>query len=658
MSYPSIKRVAIPPEQQAIRDKCVHPLRTFVEFPIEAVETSIPARFEKIVQLYPGRLAIKDGHRTLTYQDLNQLANRVARAILLECSETRRPVALLFGQDWMAIVAILGALKAGKFYLPLVSSLPLSRNKDILFDSTARLLITDTEHLATAHNLIADECDLINIDEIAPDLPTNDLEQSHTPDDLAYIVYTSGSTGRPKGVTHNHRHALYHVFDYGESFHVSVHDRVSLLPPWGFNGGAQIIFSTLLHGAALFPVDVQAGGIKNLARLLVDEEITIHHSSGALLRQVVSLVEPVEKFQNLRLLRFGGDVVTAADIALCRNNFSGDCLMVNSLSATETGIISRCFFDKEMPIIDQKVPVGFAAHGIEIQILDDAGNPLGTDEIGEIAVRSRFFSPGYWRRPDLTAAKFLPSSSGGDERICLTGDLGWMTADGCLYHRGRKDFQVKIRGYRLELAEVEAVLLEHAAVKQAVVAARNDRQGSAQLVAYVIAVGKLIPGVGELQDFARQKLPDYMIPTAFVFLDALPMTPTGKIDRRLLPEPANFKPRVATPYVAPRTSVESELTRIWAEVLAVDPVGIHDNFFELGGHSLAAMRVVSRVIQSNQLDLPLRSLLDAPTVADMARVIVENAAKRASESDLERILSAIEAMSEHEAQSLLPPKKP
>jgi acyl carrier protein len=326
---------------------------------------------------------------------------------------------------------------------------------------------------------------------------------------------------------------------------------------------------------------------------------------------------------------------------------------VNSLSATETGIISRCFFDKETPIIDRKVPVGFVAYGKEILILDDDGNPVGADEPGEIAVKSRYLSPGYWRRPDLTAAKFLPSPDGEHERIYLTGDLGCMTPDGCLYHLGRKDFQVKIRGYRIETAEVETVLLQHPAIKQAVVVGREDHQASLQLVAYVIATGIDAPGIDELQEFARQKLAIYMIPTAIVFLDAFPLTPTGKIDRRLLPDPGTSGPKIATPYVAPRTSIERDLAKIWAEVLSLDRVGIYEKFLELGGHSLTAMRVVSRVIQTFQIELPVKALFDTASVADMARVIAIHLAKMARPEDLEHMLDDVEATSEEEAQKLL-----
>jgi len=252
------------------------------------------------------------------------------------------------------------------------------------------------------------------------------------------------------------------------------------------NGGANIIYSTLLNGAALFPFDVKAEGLERLAHLLVDEEITIYHSTATVLRQLLTIINSDEQLQSLRLVRLGGEPVTEADILLYKRRFARDCLMLNSLVATEAGTISRYFFDKESVVTNGNVPVGYPAYGKEILLLDDDGNAVGLDQIGEIAVKSRYLCSGYWRRRDLTTAKFSPSPSIGEAQIYLTGDFGRMTPDGCLYHLGRKDFQVKIRGYRIEVAEIETALLQHEDVKEVTVVGREDQQGNKQLVAQII----------------------------------------------------------------------------------------------------------------------------------------------------------------------------
>ncbi len=640
------------PGQRAIRAKCFHPSATCVEFQEQEIEQSIPERFEKIVRLFPNRLAVKTSTGELTFDQLNNAANRVAKAILRMRGEQPEPVALLFDQGAPAIIAILSVLKVGKFYVPLEPSPSLGRSKDILTDSAADLIVTNAKSLSMAAALAKGGRQLINIDDLEDDESKENPGVSIKPEALAYIVYTSGSTGHPKGVAQSHRYVLYHVFEYGESFHISLEDRVSLVFPWSFNGGAHIIYSTLLNGAALLPFNVRAEGLERLARSLV-EEITIYHSTATVLRQLLTIINPEEKLPGVRLVRLGGEPVTEADILLYQRRFPRDCLMLNSLATTEAGIISRYFFDKESVVATGGVPVGYPAYGKEILLLDDDSNAVGCNQIGEIAVKSRYFCSGYWRQPDLTTARFLTSPSGEDAQIYLTGDLGRMTPDGCLYHLGRKDFQVKIRGYRVEVAEVETAMLQHEEVKEVVVVGREDPQGNAQLVAYFVLAGKRTPSVSEFRKLLSQKLPDYMIPSAFVALKALPLTPNGKVRRQGFPDIDGSRPKLDTPFVAPRNLIEEKLAAMWAEVLSLKQVGVHDRFFDLGGHSLTATRVVSRVIRQFQTEVPLQVLFQSPTVADMAAVIEEHRARKLGDNEIEAILAELESLTDEEAKLLL-----
>jgi amino acid adenylation domain-containing protein len=645
--------VDLPPEQLAIRAKCFHPTSTSTGFRIEDIEQSIAERFEWMARKYPAQVAVKTKTHELTYDELNNAANRLANAILMERGEKSEPIALMFEQGAPATVAILGTLKAGKFYVPLDPSLPFRRSEDILLDSTAGMILTNTKNVSKAKILAKDRRQVINIEDVESDVRTKNPELSIRPDAFAYIVYTSGSTGHPKGVVHNHRYVLYHAFEYDNSFHISPADRISLVVSWGFTGGSFIIYSTLLNGASLFPFDVTAEGLENLARLLLEEEITIYHSTPTLFRHLLDVLSPDERLPSLRLIRFGGEPVNKSDVLLYQSRFSRDCLMLNSLAATECGIICRYFVDKDTQISGTSVPVGYVADNKEILLLDDHGDPVDSNQTGEIAVKSRYLSSGYWGRPDLTAAKFIEIPGEGKGKIYLTGDLGRIAADGCLYHLGRKDFRVKIRGYRIELAEVEAALLDHHGVKEATVVSREGQSGNSQLVAYVVPATKLAPRVSDLRKFLKQKLPDHMIPTAFVSLDKLPLTPTGKINRHSLPEPDYFRPELETPFVPARNAIERKLTSIWAGVLSVDRVGIHDDFFDLGGHSLAATRVVSQVIKEFQSEIPLRVLFQSPTVAVMAEVVAKHHGERLVEGELEKILTELESLTEEETQRLL-----
>jgi acyl carrier protein len=273
--------------------------------------------------------------------------------------------------------------------------------------------------------------------------------------------------------------------------------------------------------------------------------------------------------------------------------------------------------------------------------------------IGEIVVRSKYLSPGYWRRPDLTEAKFKSDPEGGEKRICLTGDLGMMLADGYLVHKGRKDFRVKVRGYRVELAEVEQALLSYPGVREAVVVAAKNKAGESGLTAYFTSQKDQRPAVNELRRFLEQKLPSFMSPSVIIALDSLPLTRNGKVDRSALPALDGSRPDLSTAFLAPRNPTEERLAGIWSDVLGLDCVGVTDNFFELGGHSLAAARIISRLIKAFQLELPIGALFQSPTVRDMAAVIMQNQNSVASQHYLSQVLNELDKLSEFEATQLL-----
>ena len=416
------------------------------------------------------------------------------------------------------------------------------------------------------------------------------------------------------------------------------------------------VFEALLNGARLCPLDITDEGLVHLADWLIQEEITIYGSFPTLFRYFASTLSGGEAFPKLRLIRLEGEPVYKRDVELFKIHFASECLFVNSFSSTETGPISLQFVDRETAITGSRVPVGYPVKGVDIFLLDQCGKAVGFNQSGEIAVRSYFLSSGYWQRPELTRAKFLSEPSGGEQRVYLTGDLGQMSEDGCLELLGRKDSAVKIRSFRVDLDEVEAALADCPGVREAIVVAREDRFGNRKLIGYVMPREQPSPTVAKLRDFLTEKVPDYMIPSALIILDKLPLTPTGKVDRRALPEPSDSRPELDTPYAAPRTGIEENLAAIWADVLSLAQVGIHDGFFDLGGHSLAATRVVSQVIKQFQLELPLQSLFESTTVATMAAVITEHQGKKVGEKELDRILTELESLTDEEARRLVADK--
>jgi len=635
----------------AARSKCFHPNGRFLEFSREETDQSIPERFEKIAQKYPDRLAVKTKNHSLTYNVLNSTANRMAHTILSQRGRKNEPVALLMEHDAPVIAAILGALKAGKFYVPLDPSLPHLRVKYILEDLQASYIVTNNKNLPLAKSLAGTVIDLVNIDEL-DSLPDGNPCIGIQPESLSWVIYTSGSTGKPKGVIQNHLNVLHFMMNYTNALHICVDDRLTLLYSFSVNGGAHDIFAALLNGAALFPLDLKEDGFTHLCDWLIEERITIYHSVPTVFRQFVEGLTGQSEFPDIRIVRLGGEPVYKRELDYFKKLFSKDCILVNRLGSSETGSLRMYFANKETPISGNLVPVGYAVMDNEILLVDDTGKQIAGDE-GEIAVKTRYVSPGYWGRPDLTDAVFLPSPTGGEERIYRTGDLGRMLPDGCLLHLGRKDFFVKIRGYRIDIDEIEAALRECPSIKEAVVVARNNNSGDERLVAYLVPTVQPGPKVGELRRFLNEKLPDYMIPHDFVTLEAIPLTDTRKVDRKALPDPGTSRPELTTPYVAPRTPIEKELAKIWAEVLSTDEVGIHDDFFDLGGHSLSATRIISRVIATFELQLPVRALFESPTVAAMSVVISSKEGQKADEENLKRLLSEVESLSEETDEELL-----
>ncbi len=635
-----------------IRAKCFHPSGTFVEFSKNDTEQTIAQRFEKIVRQFPERTAVESTRHRLTYNQLNRTANKTAHAVLSTCGDGSGSVAVMMEHDTPVIGAILGALKAGKSYVPMDPSLPISRGKFILEDVQAETIITNSRQLSLAKSLVNPSSRLLNIDDIE-DFPDTNPPPRARPDDLCWVIYTSGSTGKPKGVMQTHRNVLHFMMNYTNGLHIGTEDRLSLLYSFSVNGGTHDIFAALFNGAAICPYDLKEDGFAGLGQWLNDKEITIYHSVPTVFRQFAGNLTGRELFPTIRIVRLGGEPVYRRDLNLFKKHFSNDCILVNRLGSSETGSLRMFFVDKSTEVRSNLVPVGYAVADNEVVLLDDSGAVVSGDE-GEIAVRTRYVSPGYWQRPDLTAASFFLDPADANVRIYRTGDLGRMLPDGCLLHLGRKDFFVKIRGYRVELEEIEMTLLELAGVKECVVTALGNNSGDERLVAYVVPTAVPGPNVSEMRRFLKDRLPDYMIPTSFMLLDTLPLTDTHKIDRKALPKPTGLRPEIAVAYVAPRNSIEEVLAGIWAEVLEIDAVGMHDNFFDLGGHSLAATRIISRVVNRFSSDLSLQALFDTPTVAEMAQVVALHPDKQPSSADLQKILNDLE--SEFSANRVGPPK--
>jgi amino acid adenylation domain-containing protein len=639
--------MSLPPEQEAIRTRCFHPSGRFFEFLQEDVETSIPERFEKIARIYHDQLAVKLNDRWVTYAELNKSANRVARTLLDKLGQENRPVVIFSDHNLTAVICAFAIWKAGKIVIAIEPSFPAERVLATLNEAQAEAILTTEKCFELASALANGMIPVLSCDSLIADGPAGNLDVKIPSEVPAEIRYSSGSTGRPKGIVRSHRRLLNSARSTINLAHICPEDRLLALTRLGF--GTRDLLTCLLSGAALFPFDIEKESIGELIQLLNREGITCYKSVPTVFRYLVGQLDETTRFPSVRLIQIGGDVLYRNDVLSYKKFFSDECILINRMSSGETGNLCAFFIDKNTKIDTAIVPVGYPSEGKRIFLLDDAQNEVGVNQIGTIAVASRYLSSGYWNNSELTKDKFILSKGSGDERLYLSGDLGRMLPDGCLVYVGRKDDQVKIRGAKVAIDEVEAVLSEHPQIKQSAVVAIDGSSGDKYLTAYIVRCSQQTTTVTDIQDYLRKRMPDYMIPAAFMFMESLPLT-NGKVDRKALPKPDNKRPELSTPFALPRNDIEKRLIGIWEEVLNVRPIGIHDRFVDLGGHSLSATRVMSRVIEQFQLEISLQLLIQSPTVADMAALVTDQQKKSFDEKHAASILDELELLSEDEAR--------
>jgi amino acid adenylation domain-containing protein len=536
---------------------------------------------------------------SLTYAQLDREAGRLARRLLALGVQPEARVALLLDRSPELVVAALGTLKAGAAYLPLDPAYPPERLRYMLEDAQVSAVLTEpwreVPNVAPVLSLGTEE---------APDLPLPDVD----PRNLAYVIYTSGSTGRPKGVELTHEGlanlASWHRVVYG----LTPADRATLLAGTAFDASVWEIWPYLLSGASLHPVDEEVRGTPApLLRWLAEKKITLSFLPTPLAE--ACLAEEMPEGLALRALLTGGDKLHRAP----RPGLP--FRLVNHYGPTENTVVATA--GEAEPGRDGAPPIGRPIANVRIHLVDRWLNPVPVGVPGELLIGGTGLARGYHGRPDLTAERFVPDpfamEPGG--RLYRTGDLARILPGGEIEFQGRIDHQVKLRGFRVELQEIEAVLAEHPAVREAAVVLRPE----ALLAAYVVPRNGDVPDAVELRAWLARKLPDYMLPQAFVPLAALPLTPNGKVDSKALPEPD--KEAEQEELIPPRTPVEELVAEIWADFIGSHSLGVGSHFFKMGGHSLLAAQMLSRLRDEIAVELPLRSLFEAPTLGEFAAVI-------------------------------------
>ncbi|NKQ35829.1 MAG: amino acid adenylation domain-containing protein [Chloroflexi bacterium] len=617
----------------------------------------------------PDAIALSLDGRTLTYAAINQQANQLARYLQAQGLQPQDIVLHFAKRSLEAIVGLLGILKAGGIYLPVEPTTPPERLAFMAEDAAAQWAVTHA-HLAgalpsgvTAVRLDADWAAIERKNG-------ENLDTAAASDDPAYVIYTSGSTGRPKGVLISHEALGRHSRTIQAHFGLTPEDRVLQFAAYSFDQSIEQILPTLAAGAALVLRGPEIWPPQDFSQVLADEQLTVVNLPPAYWRQWVdALTDTAPPPSPLRLVIIGGDVLPAETIRRWQQTPLASVRLLNAYGPTETTITALTF---EIPPgwENGRTPIGRPLPNRFIAILDKTGQPAPTGVPGELHIGGEGVALGYLNRPDLTEERFARYSVSGnrlsvngnqspitDHRppitVYRTGDLCRFLPNGCVEFLGRTDHQVKIRGFRIELGEIEAALAGHTAVREAVIVAREDEAGHKQLAAYFTAVTPEPPAAAELRAFLKDKLPDYMIPAWFTPLDSLPLTASGKINRRALPAPHLTRAASTAEYAPPRNEIEEELVEMWQALLGVEQIGIYDNFFDLGGHSLLATQLIARIRAAFQVDLPLRRLFTAPNIANLADLITEALIAAEDDAALAQLLAELEELPEDETQNLL-----
>ena len=606
-------------------------------------EQCVHRLFEAQVERTPDAVAVEYENRQLTYRELNARANQFAHYLQKLGVGPEVLVGICMGRSLGMVVGLLGVLKAGGAYVPLDPSYPPERLAFMLADTQASVLLTQQ---ALADALPPHHARVLCLDRDWSMMSRESQENLTVPttaEHLAYVLYTSGSTGQPKGVAIAQRNVAAFLAWVHTTFSPEELSRVLASTSLCFDLSVFELFAPLTGGGTVVVVDNALA----LARAASPVEVT-------LLNTVPSAIAEL-----LRLQRIPPTVQTI--------NLAGELLTTTLVDQLYASTAAQRVYDLYGPTecttyatytlrtVGGPQTIGRPIQNTQVYVLDAYLHPVPIGVTGEVYIGGDGVARGYLNRPELTAEKFLPDpfSREPSARLYKTGDLARYLPDGNLEFVGRSDHQVKLRGYRIELGEIESVLRPHPAIQDIVVVLREEMVGDKRLVAYLVPAQSQLPPVSELRSFVQGKLPEYMVPSAVVFLDKFPLTPNGKLDRRALQAAALPRPELEETYVTPRSPTEELLAAIWSEILKLEKVGVHDNFFALGGHSLKATQVVARINKRVQIVVPLRAMFECQTIAALATLIDKQQERQISNEALDSILSAIEALSEEDAKALL-----
>ncbi|PDY87063.1 non-ribosomal peptide synthetase, partial [Bacillus toyonensis] len=571
--------------------------------------------FEEQVERTPENIAVVFKDKQLTYRELNEKSNQLARMLRNKGVNKDAIIGLMTDRSLEMIIGIMGILKSGAAYLPIDPDTPKARIDYMLRDSHAMILLTQEKFIKK----IEYDLEIINLDDLdSSDLSTGNLKHVNRFDDTAYIIYTSGSTGIPKGVIISHYSAI-RVVRNTNYIAIKNNDTILQLSNYSFDGSIFDIYGALLNGAKLVVIEKDTvTDINKLGNIIKQENINVMFITTALFNALVDI--KIDCLINIRKILFGGERISVSH-ARKALEFLGKDKLIHVYGPTESTVFATYYFINEIDEDVNTLPIGKPLANTSVYIVDEEKNLLPIGEPGELCISGDGLTKGYLNNEQLTLEKFVKNPFAEGERLYHTGDLARWLPDGNIEFIGRIDHQVKVRGFRIELGEIESQLLKHPNVKETVVVAREEKDKSNYICAYLTLVGEVT--VEELRRSLGEKLPDYMIPTYFLKLDKMPLTANGKIDKKSLPEPdRSFNTEVE--YEEPRNEIEKQLVLMWQETLNINKVGINDSFAILGGHSINAMELLSKMNERLSVDLPLKELFRLSTIKKISAYIETN----------------------------------
>jgi amino acid adenylation domain-containing protein/non-ribosomal peptide synthase protein (TIGR01720 family) len=586
--------------------------------------------FERQAAQAPEQTAVICASERLSYGELNRRANQLAHALRVRGVGPNIIVALCIERSIEMLVGLLGILKAGGAYVPLDPTYPPERLAYMLSDTNAPFLLTRQKLSCVLPATAAAEVILLDTDwpVIARESEANPSVEINA-ENLAYVIYTSGSTGRPKGVMIGQGSLAHYILAFTEELEIAPDDRLLQFASFSFDVSMEEIFSCLTRGATLVLRDEEmATSTAALLRACREHKLTVLDFTTAYWHQLSASLNAKDWAwaETVRLVIIGGEKLQPERLSQWHSIVGTRVRLVDSYGPTEATIGSTmCDLTRLAGAADasRKISIGRPLRHAQAYILDARLQPLPVGVAGELHLGGLGLSHGYLNHPELTASSFIPHpfSAVGGRRLYKTGDLARFLPDGNIEFLGRLDEQVKVRGFRIEPGEIERALVRHKSVRDAAVILRED-ESEKRLLAYLVIETSLddeAPTTRDLRRHLKETLPEYMLPSAFIFIDSLPLTPSGKLDQRALPAPDQARPDLMTTYVAPQTELEELLAHIWADVLKLERVGLHDNFFELGGDSILTIQVVARA-QQRGINLTARQIFKHPTVAELSAV--------------------------------------